>query len=109
MDQKCFGSNLAMKTDIQKAYDMMRWTFILSILCQFVFSAIFCDWILIIFQFARISFFINGHTKSYFSYSRGIRQGASFSLVSFGIPDDYLSRVLTNFVDRDLLSLMFTT
>ena len=68
-----FGGNLAMKLDIRKAFDTMRWDFIKAVLSCFGFGDIFVTWIETIFLSARISILINGSPHGYFSCSRGVR------------------------------------
>ena len=62
---------------------------------RFSFSQSFCDWILNIFDSARISIILNRSCHSYFSVSRGVHQGDPLSLLLFCLVEDYLSRKLS--------------
>lgn len=48
-----------MKFDVQKAFDMLDWSFLLNVLAGFGFCATFCCWVRIILELARLSFAIN--------------------------------------------------
>ncbi|XP_050222727.1 uncharacterized protein LOC126672819 [Mercurialis annua] len=106
LNKSCFGGNMAMKIDIKKAFDTMEWGFILEVLDAFGFSLHFRDWILEIFSSARISIMINGTTKGYFSCSRGVRQGDPLSPLLFCIAEDFLSRLISYYVQIGDLKLM---
>lgn len=43
LDKKSVGGNIAMKINIRKTFDSMRWSFVLSVLRRFRFSRIFCN------------------------------------------------------------------
>lgn len=45
LDLKCIGGNVAIKFDIQKAFDTLDWGFILHVLTAFGFGEIFVSWI----------------------------------------------------------------
>lgn len=90
MDKTCFGGNNAMKLDIIKAFDTMRWDFIASIFLAFGFSSNFISQLLAIFHLAWISTFLNGSPTDYFSYSRCVYQGDLLLPFLFCIAEDFL-------------------
>lgn len=100
-----FG-NFAMKIDIKKAFDTMRWNFLLTVLQLFGFCPTFCLWIRTILESSRISILLNGSPKGYFRCERGVRQGDPLSLLLFCLGEDYLSRLLASLVRQgDLVPL----
>ena len=90
---------MAIKIDIKKAFDSMSWPFIMEVLSAFGFHKTFCDWIMAIFQSARISILLPGGAKGYFPCSRGVRQRDPLSPLLFCLAEDFLSRLLTRRVN----------
>lgn len=62
MDNKCFGSNVALKIDIRKYCDSMSWDFILEVLHCFRFSDCFCVCVKNIIEYAHISILFKGYS-----------------------------------------------
>ncbi|KAK2642786.1 hypothetical protein Ddye_024549 [Dipteronia dyeriana] len=103
LHKKCYGGNMAMKIAIQKAFDTLDWKFLCRVLKAFGFSQTFMDWIVSILGSSRLYSLINGSPTSYFSYSRGVRQGYPLSPFLFGIAEDFLRRLLSRMVESDQL------
>ncbi|PNX66539.1 ribonuclease H, partial [Trifolium pratense] len=99
---KQFKGNLALKIDIQKAFDTLEWSFLLKVLLQFGFSDIFCYLIDIIFHSAKLSAFVNGKSVGYFSCVRGVRQRDPLSLL-FRLAEEVLSRSIMRAKDINAL------
>lgn len=77
-NKKRFRVNLAMKLDIQKVFDSIRWIFILKVLSKFGFFESLCNWIiwiLLILKSVRTSLLISGKPDEYFCCSRGFFRG----------------------------------
>ncbi|XP_057790741.1 uncharacterized protein LOC131007841 [Salvia miltiorrhiza] len=100
------GVNMACKIDIKKAFDTLRWDFLLSVLKVSGYDGTFIRWIEIILHSARLSILYNGRLHGYFSCSRGVRQGDPLSPILFGIAEDFLSVLFKNCVTSSHLSPM---
>ena len=59
----------------EKAFDRVDWGFLLQVLDRFNFSPEFCRWIRLFYTNVESAVVINGWTSSFFSTSRGVRQG----------------------------------
>nr|GEV46357.1 hypothetical protein [Tanacetum cinerariifolium] len=62
------------KVDFAKAYDSVRWDYLLDVLEAFGFGAIWCKWIRGTFSFAKASILVNGSPSKEFSFHRGLKQ-----------------------------------
>ncbi|XP_057803511.1 uncharacterized protein LOC131018823 [Salvia miltiorrhiza] len=100
------GVNMACKIDIKKAFDTLRWDFLLAVLKVGGYDEKFVNWIRIILHSARLSILYNGRLHGYFACSRGVRQGDPLSPLLFGIAEDVLSALLRNCVAAGKLTPM---
>lgn len=69
------GKNVASKVDIRKAFDTLRWNFLLKVLYCFGFPVKFIGRITSILNSARLSILVNGAPKGYFSCSEVFVKG----------------------------------
>lgn len=66
---------MALKIDLQKAYDRFNWNFIHAILKNLGFNAMFINWILTCINSVSFEVLVNGGKTGQFNPSRGLRQG----------------------------------
>ncbi|GJT75071.1 RNA-directed DNA polymerase, eukaryota [Tanacetum coccineum] len=67
------------KVDFAKAYDSVRWDYLLDVLHAFGFGPKWCRWIRGTFSSAKASVLVNGSPTSEFSFWRGLKQGDPLS------------------------------
>ncbi|KAL0292815.1 UNVERIFIED_CONTAM: hypothetical protein Sradi_6972200, partial [Sesamum radiatum] len=74
-NQARFPKRCTIKIDIQKAYDSVKWDFLLETLKIFKFPHQFINWIDQCITTAAFSIALNGQLHGFFKGSKGIRQG----------------------------------
>jgi len=84
----------------------LNWDFLIRMLNQFGFHHTFLQWILTIFQFAKLSIRVNGSLVGYFPCSRGVRQGGPLFSLLFCIVDEVLNKGITNLILTKHIFLM---
>lgn len=72
LHKKAHSGNLVLKMDVRKAFDTLDWDFLLEVLKAFGFCEKFIEWIRIILESAKLSFFVNGKAVGFVSCSRGV-------------------------------------
>ncbi|KAK6153216.1 hypothetical protein DH2020_012855 [Rehmannia glutinosa] len=93
-------SNMILKIDIRKAFDTLRWDFLLHVLRHFGFSEIFVHWVEVILR----SSMLNGTPVGYFPCFRGVRQGDPLSPLLFCIAEEILGRLIAMAMEQSRLS-----
>nr|GEY87379.1 RNA-directed DNA polymerase, eukaryota [Tanacetum cinerariifolium] len=67
------------KVDFAKAYDSVRWDYLLNVLEAFGFGQIWCKWVRGTFSSAKASVLVNGSPCVCVSFHRGLKQGDPLS------------------------------
>ncbi|XP_026439059.1 uncharacterized protein LOC113339223 [Papaver somniferum] len=84
----------ALKIDIRKAYDTVKWDAIFFMLQHMGFPDVFINWIALCIKSAKFSILINGSPFGFFGAKRGLRQGCTISLYLFVLAMEMLSATL---------------
>ena len=92
------------KLDIEKAYDHIRWDFLLQMLERMGFGSKWIRWINWCISTATFSVLINGSPSGFFRSSRGLRQGDPLSPYLFVIGMEALSCLLQRAVEGNFIS-----
>nr|GEX09150.1 RNA-directed DNA polymerase, eukaryota [Tanacetum cinerariifolium] len=71
------------KVNFAKAYDSVRWDYLLDVLKAFGFGQIWCNWIRGTLSSTRASVLVNGSPSNEFSFHCGLKQGDPLSLFLF--------------------------
>ena len=82
--------------DFEKAFDTIKWTYILDSLRIFNFGEQFINWVKIIYCNTQSTVINNGHSSGFFSLERGIRQGCPLSPYLFIISVEIMAHVIRN-------------
>lgn len=88
------AGHIALKIDIRKVFDTMRWAFLLKVLDCLGFDHHFRKLINAILHSARLSISINGKLEGFFSCPRGVRQSDSLSTILFTIGEEVLAKMM---------------
>jgi ribonuclease HI len=96
------GGLMAIKIDMEKAFDRMEWNFILAILSKLGFHPTWVNWIRICITSPSFSILINGSPFGKFSPARGLRQGDPLSPFLFILGTEVISRLLLRQESSDL-------
>ena len=73
----------AVKIDLKKTYDMVRWESVIMVLRCFRFPERFIGWVSASVTTSKFSVSVNGSPKGYFPGKKGLRQGCPMSPYQF--------------------------
>lgn len=88
------STQCTIKFDITKAFDTVKWSFIVTVLQAMDLPAQFIHWICICISTASFSIAVNGELEGFFTRARGIRQGCSLSPYLYVILNNILFKLL---------------
>ncbi|KAL0293553.1 UNVERIFIED_CONTAM: hypothetical protein Sradi_6930300 [Sesamum radiatum] len=100
-NQKKLPPRCTVKVDLQKAYDMVDWDYLLAVLRLFKFPNRFIMWIEQCITTASFSISLNGSIHGFFSSSRGLRQGDPISPYLFVLVIESLHLIIKSKVTTD--------
>ncbi|VFQ88343.1 unnamed protein product [Cuscuta campestris] len=92
IDRKAEGGNIILKLDMAKAFDKLKWSYLLDIFPRFGFCHQFLIMIKNLLHSSKYSILFNGKPCSFFGQSRGIKQGDPLSPLLFIIANEGFSR-----------------
>lgn len=93
----------AIKIDIMKAYDTVRWGFLLRAMKHMGFPARFIEWTWQCISSAHFSICINGEMVDFFEGKRGLRQGDPISPYLFLLVMEVFGKMLGKAFEEEKL------
>lgn len=96
--------SLFLKLDIAKAFDSVRWDFLLELMQHLGFGPKWRAWVTILLKTTSSAVLINGARGSWFQHGRGLRKGDPLSPLLFIIAIDPLQRCFNLATQNGLLT-----
>ncbi|GJU75090.1 RNA-directed DNA polymerase, eukaryota, reverse transcriptase zinc-binding domain protein [Tanacetum coccineum] len=100
-ERKDGPNRVAMKIDIQKAYDTVNWKFLKAILKGFGFHEKMVQWITCCITTVSFSISMNGESFGYFKGGKALRQGNPMSPYLFTLVMEIMSLIVQDKVKRN--------
>ena len=93
-----------LKVDLRKAFDSIKWDFILSTLRAIQIPEIFISWIAECITTPTFSVSVNGVSGGYYKSTKGLRQGDPLSPYLFVLAMEVFSRLLSSRFDTGYIA-----
>nr|GFB79240.1 RNA-directed DNA polymerase, eukaryota [Tanacetum cinerariifolium] len=90
------------KVDFAKAYDSVRWDYLIDVLEAFGFGSVWCNWIRGILYSSKASILVNGSPAKEFSCYRGLKQGDPLASYLYILVMESLHLSFCRVVEEDL-------
>lgn len=100
---KCKTPALLFKLDIRKAFDSVRWEYLLDLLQKRGFPSIFRDWVAALLRSSSSRILLNGVAGEPITHGCGLRQGDPLSPFLFVLAIDPLQKLLEVATRKGLL------
>ncbi|GJS61352.1 RNA-directed DNA polymerase, eukaryota [Tanacetum coccineum] len=91
-----------LKIDFEKAYDSVRWDYVVDVLSKFGFGKRWCEWIHECFRSSRGSVLVNGSPTTEFQFYKGLKQGDPLAPFIFILVMESLHLSFNRVVDAGL-------
>ncbi|WVZ75403.1 hypothetical protein U9M48_023456 [Paspalum notatum var. saurae] len=95
---------LLVKLDISKAFDSVRWDYLLTLMGHLGFPSAWCDWVASLLATSTSQVLLNGIPGQPIAHGRGLRQGDPLSPLLFVLAIDPLQRLLHLATEAGILS-----
>src|ERR1041385_9224272 len=86
--------SIVFKIDFEKAYDKIKWPFVLQMLKIKQFPDVWIDWIMSTIRGGNVGIKVNDRIGSFFPTYKGLRQGDALSPLIFDLAADALAILL---------------
>jgi hypothetical protein len=101
---KTRGSGVLFKIDFEKAFDKVKWSFLLQVLEMKGFPNIWNDMVMKVVKGGRVAIKVNDKNGPYFSTYQGLRQGDPLSLILFDLIADVLTIMIKHAIEQGLIT-----